>query len=94
MSLIPELALTIIADVIAGIILYFVCKWLDGKKLDRLTSLSTPVKSLRYVKKALNYCNSQGLWCSNEPYTLTTFQHISPDISRVYIYFLKFWKGL
>ena len=58
MSLIPELALTIIADVIAGIILYFVCKWLDGKKLDRLTSLSTPVKSLRYVKKALNYCNS------------------------------------
>ena len=32
MSLIPELALTIIADVIAGIILYFVCKWLDGKK--------------------------------------------------------------
>ncbi|EDK65761.1 hypothetical protein CGSSp23BS72_08604 [Streptococcus pneumoniae SP23-BS72] len=32
MSLIPELALTIITDVIAGIILYFVCKWLDGKK--------------------------------------------------------------
>ena len=32
MSLIPELALTIIADVIAGIILYFICKWLDGKK--------------------------------------------------------------
>jgi len=30
MSLIPELVLTIIADVIAGIILYFVCKWLDG----------------------------------------------------------------
>ena len=28
MSLIPELALTIIA----GIILYFVCKWLDGTK--------------------------------------------------------------
>jgi len=32
MSLIPELVLTIVADVIAGIILYFVCKWLDGKK--------------------------------------------------------------
>ena len=32
MSLMPELALTIIADVIAEIILYFVCKWLDGKK--------------------------------------------------------------
>ena len=32
MSLMPELALTIIADVIAGIILYFVCKWLDGQK--------------------------------------------------------------
>ena len=32
MSLIPELALTIIADVIAGIILYLVCKWLDGKE--------------------------------------------------------------
>ena len=32
MSLIPELILTIMADVIAGIILYFVCKWLDGKK--------------------------------------------------------------
>ena len=32
MSLMPELALTIIADVFAGIILYFVCKWLDGKK--------------------------------------------------------------
>ena len=32
MNLAPELVLTIIADVIAGIILYFVCKWLDGKK--------------------------------------------------------------
>ena len=32
MNLIIELALTIIADVIAGIILYFICKWLDGKK--------------------------------------------------------------
>jgi len=32
MNLIPELILTIMADVIAGIILYFVCKWLDGKK--------------------------------------------------------------
>ena len=32
LSLIIELAITIIADVIAGIILYFVCKWLDGKK--------------------------------------------------------------
>ena len=31
MSLIIELALTIIADVIAGIILYFVCRWLDSK---------------------------------------------------------------
>jgi len=31
-SLIIELVLTIIADVFAGIILYFVCKWLDGKK--------------------------------------------------------------
>ena len=32
MNLILELVLTIMADVIAGIILYFVCKWLDGKK--------------------------------------------------------------
>ena len=32
MNFAPEFALTIIADVIAGIILYFVCKWLDGKK--------------------------------------------------------------
>ncbi|AEL11616.1 hypothetical protein BHN427_11347 [Streptococcus pneumoniae BHN427] len=32
MSLIIELALTIIADVIAGIILYFVCRWLDSKE--------------------------------------------------------------
>lgn len=32
MSLMPELALTIIADVIAGIILYFICKWLDSKE--------------------------------------------------------------
>ena len=32
MNLAPELVLTIVADVIAGIILYFVCKWLDGKK--------------------------------------------------------------
>ena len=27
-----ELALTIIADVIAGSILYFVCRWLDSKE--------------------------------------------------------------
>lgn len=27
-----ELLIAIIANVIAGIILYFICKWLDGKK--------------------------------------------------------------
>ncbi len=31
-QVLSELVLTIVADVIAGIILYFVCKWLDGKK--------------------------------------------------------------
>ncbi len=32
MSLTLELLIAIMAEVIAGIILHFICKWLDGKK--------------------------------------------------------------
>ncbi len=32
MSYISELLIAIMAEIIAGIILYFICKWLNGKK--------------------------------------------------------------
>ena len=27
-----ELILAVVADIVAGVALYFICKWLDGKK--------------------------------------------------------------
>ena len=31
MDVLTDVLLTIIADIIAGILLHFICKWLDGK---------------------------------------------------------------